>query len=149
MAEVQPTRSLCVLLVDDCTDTTDSLAVLARVWGFRALIANDAQAALRLAAEHRPDVVLLDVAMPGMTGWQLARRLRQVEGLEKALLVALSGYAGEDDRRHSVEAGCDRHLVKPADPEQLRLLLAEREKEIQTHGTQGADPTAAGPEHGG
>jgi len=133
MVKVSPARSLCVLIVDDCTDTTESLAVLARVWGFQAHIANDAQTALWLATEHCPDVVLLDVAMPGMTGWQLARRLREVRGLEKALLVALSGYASEADCRHSFEAGCDRHLVKPADPEQVRLLLAGREKEVQGH----------------
>jgi two-component system CheB/CheR fusion protein len=139
---------MSVLIVDDCADTTDSLGVLARVWGFEVHIANDAKTALRLASEYSPDVVLLDVAMPGMTGWQLARRLREVGGLEKALLVALSGYASEADCRHSLEAGCDRHLVKPADPEQLRLLLVEREKENRGHGTEGTDPAAAGPEHG-
>jgi len=129
MAKVPPIRSLRVLVVDDCADTTDSLAVLVGAWGFEVHVANDGPAGLRLATEHSPDVVLLDVAMPVMTGWQLARRLRQVEGLEGALLVALSGYGSDEDCRRSIDAGCDLHLVKPADPEVLRLLLARRLEE--------------------
>lgn len=122
-------ESLCVLIVDDCPDTTATLAMLLRAWGHRAHVANEACAALKSAAAYRPDVVILDVGMPHMNGWDLAQRLRAVPGLDGVYLVVVSGYSSEDDRRHSKEAGCDLHLAKPVEPEELRRLLEARVKE--------------------
>jgi CheY-like chemotaxis protein len=113
---------LRVLVVDDCPDTTATMAVLFRYWGHDVRIAHDGADALRVAAGYRPDVVLVDLAMPGMDGFELARRLRG-EGRSRALLVSLSGYGQEQDCQHSREAGCDAHLIKPVDPELLRHLL--------------------------
>ena len=114
---------LRVLIVDDDRDTTDSLAALLKLWGFQPLVANDGPAALAAAAAGRPEVVLLDLAMPGMDGCAVALRLRQQPGAETIPLVALTGYGREEDRRHTRGAGFYRHLLKPVDPAELRRLL--------------------------
>jgi CheY-like chemotaxis protein len=81
-------------------------------------------AALETARAYRPEAVLLDIGMPGMDGYEVARRLRQEPGLGGVLLVALTGYGQEEDRRRSREAAIDHHLVKPVEPEALCALLA-------------------------
>jgi CheY-like chemotaxis protein len=113
-----------VLIVDADADTTTSLAALVRLWGHRAWVANCGQAALRLAFEHGPDVVILDLGLPDMMGWELASRLRRSPSLRGALMVVVSGFTRPDDYARSFEAGCDLYYLKPADPEQLRCLLA-------------------------
>jgi len=113
-----------VLIVDNNQDAADSLALLLRLADQEVRTAYDGPAALDLARAWPPDVVLLDIGMPGMDGLEVARRLRHDLGLKQALLVALTGYGGEDDRRRSREAGFDAHLVKPADVRALRGLLA-------------------------
>ncbi len=128
MADLAPPEPLCVLIVDDCQDTTTSLALLARLWGYRAHTARDGGEALRLAGLYRPNVVLLDIGMPGMDGWEVARRLREMPGLDGTFLVVVSGYDRADDLRRSHEAGCDLHLTKPVHPDRLRELLAACEK---------------------
>jgi CheY-like chemotaxis protein len=127
------TPPLSVLIVDDCPDTTATLAMLTRYWGYRPLIANDGDLALRFAAEYHPLVVLLDIGMPRMSGWELARRLRQLPGLQDTLLVAVSGYGGAEDQRCSLQAGCDLHLTKPIELDRLQRLLASREEAIHGH----------------
>jgi two-component system CheB/CheR fusion protein len=112
--------------VDDCQDTTLSLSMLAQGWGYRVHVANDGPTALQIATEHLPSVVLLDVGMPQMSGWELARRLRQLPGMENAYLVAVTGYGQAADELRSREVGCDLHLTKPADPEELQRVLQER-----------------------
>jgi CheY-like chemotaxis protein len=114
---------LRVLVVDDCPDTTAALAILLRCWSHDVRVAHDGPAALETAAGFRPDVVLLDVGLPGMDGYEVARRLRGEVGLARALLVAVTGYGQEADRL-SREAGCDRHLLKPVDLDALQGLLA-------------------------
>ena len=133
MAEVALSDPLRVLIVDDCADTTSTLVLLAGLWGYQPHAAGNAEQALRLAAEHRPHVILLDIGMPGMDGWELAPRLRQLPGLAGVFLIALSGFARTADVRRSYEAGCDLHLNKPFDPERLQHLLAACEKEKRTH----------------
>ena len=113
-----------VLVVDDCADTTATFLMLARRWGHEPHAANDGQSAVALAVRIRPDVALVDVAMPGMDGLEVARRLRSLPGLEKALLVAITGFGREEDRRRCREAGFDLHLLKPVDPAELERLLA-------------------------
>jgi two-component system CheB/CheR fusion protein len=112
-----------VLVADDCPDTRDSLALLLRLWGFRVAQAEDGLAALSLAASFRPDVALLDLAMPGLDGYEVARRLRSEPGLSGMLLVAVSGHGRREDRDRALAAGFDCHLTKPLEPRQLRLLL--------------------------
>src|SRR5205823_1626020 len=117
-------RSLRVLVVDDNEDAAASLALLLGLWGHQAKVAHEGRTALAVAEEQHPDAVLLDIGLPGMDGYQVARRLRQLPGLEKTLLVAMTGYGQEEDRRRSYEVGFQHHLVKPVDPMQVRELLA-------------------------
>jgi CheY-like chemotaxis protein len=113
-----------ILVVDDNVDAAESLALLLRIEGHEVHVAHDGPAALAAIAADRPDVVFLDIGMPVMNGYEVAQRLRKMPGLENLLLVAMTGWGQEEDRRRSQEAGFDYHLVKPADPEALRQLLA-------------------------
>jgi two-component system CheB/CheR fusion protein len=81
---------------------------------------------VQAAAEWQPEAVISDIGLPGFDGHEVARRVRQLPGLEKALLVALTGYGSEEDRRQSREAGFDHHLVKPAEAADLQRVLAAR-----------------------
>jgi PAS domain S-box-containing protein len=110
-----------VLIVDDNRDAADSLAQLVRLFGHLPDVAYDAPAALAMARERRPDVVLCDLGLPGMNGYELARRLHAEFGPMR--LVAVSGYAQEEDRRQSAEAGFERHLAKPPKPDEIRRVL--------------------------
>jgi two-component system CheB/CheR fusion protein len=122
----------CVLVVDDSADGADSLAVLLRLAGHEVRVCNDGPSALAAVDTFRPDVVLLDIGLPGMDGYEVARRLRTRPEMKQALLVALTGYGQDDDRRRSREAGFDHHLVKPADPEALSALFARLTPERRT-----------------
>jgi signal transduction histidine kinase/DNA-binding response OmpR family regulator len=114
-----------VLVVDDNVDGADSLAILLRAARHEVAVSHDGAAALREAEAFRPEVVLLDIGLPGMSGYEVARRLRQLPGLEGVLLVALTGYGQDEDRQRSRDAGIDHHLVKPADPQALQQLLGD------------------------
>jgi len=144
MMKAAPRQPRSLLIVDDCPDTTASLALLAQVWGFQVHAANDGATALQIAAEHSIDIAVLDIGMPNMTGWELAQRLRQLPGSGGALLVALTGYGREDDCRCSLKAGFDLHLTKPVDPEALRLLLATTEERTNSHVPERNDRLADG-----
>jgi CheY-like chemotaxis protein len=113
-----------ILVVDDNVDAAESLGMLLRLGGHDVRTAYDGMAAIQVASEFRPEVVLLDIGLPGISGYEVARRLRRESGLEDVFLVALTGYGQEEDRRRSQEAGFDSHLVKPADPTKLQELLA-------------------------
>jgi two-component system CheB/CheR fusion protein len=113
--------------VDDNVDAAESIALVLRIIGHEVRTAYQGPAALEAARAFRPEVVLLDIGMPGIDGYEVARRLRQEPALEKVLLVALTGYGQEEDRRRSREAAIDHHLVKPVGPEELRALLARPE----------------------
>jgi PAS domain S-box-containing protein len=117
-----PVRS--VLVVDNNQDAADSLALLLRLSGQEVRTAYDGPAALDLARDRPPDVVLLDIGMPGMDGLEVARRLRQDLGLKEVLLVALTGYGRDEDRRRTQQAGFNAHLVKPVDLHALEPLLS-------------------------
>lgn len=113
-----------VLVVDDNLDSADTMAELVRIWGYEVRTAHDGPAALECARSFRPNVVLLDVGLPGMDGYELARRLR-AEGLAGDLLVSVTGYGQEEDRRKAQEAGFDHHLIKPVNPDTLQRLVAQ------------------------
>jgi CheY-like chemotaxis protein len=113
-----------VLIVDDNTDSVDSLDRLLGLQGHEVRTAHDGPTALRVAQLFGPEVVLLDIGLPQMDGYEVARQLREQVGLRKAVLVAVTGYGQEEDRRKAAEAGFDAHLTKPADPATLHRLLA-------------------------
>ena len=117
-------RPLRVLVVDDCRNSADSLALLVRHWGYQAVVAYDGPAALDLARTSVPEVVLLDIGLPGMDGYEVARRLRQLPGMDQALLVAVTGYGEEADVQRCWGVGIDFHFLKPMDPVELELVLA-------------------------
>lgn len=119
-----PARPRRVLLVDDNADALETLGMLIEAWGHEVHIAADGSAALAAAREFRPDVVLLDIGLPRMDGYEVARQLRREPGMDEALLAALTGYGQEQDRRRSQEAGFDLHLVKPVNPSTLERVLA-------------------------
>jgi PAS domain S-box-containing protein len=112
-----------LLVVDDNKDAADSLAMLLRLEGHEVRVAYDGPAALNLVNGYRPEIVFLDIGMPGMDGYEVARRLRQHPGLENVLLAALTGWGQQEDRRRTTEAGFDRHFVKPPDPKALEDFL--------------------------
>ena len=114
-----------VLVVDDNVDAAESLALLLRMAGHEVRVAHDGLAALAAAEADPPDLVFLDIGMPVMDGYEVARRLRRRPGLEDLLLVAMTGWSQEEDRRRSREAGFGHHLVKPVEPDVLYQLLAE------------------------
>jgi two-component system CheB/CheR fusion protein len=113
-----------VLVVDDNRDAAESLAALLRIQGHDVRVAGDGPKALASAEEDPPEVVFLDLGMPGMDGYEVARRMREGPTLRQAILVALTGWGQDEDRRRTRAAGFDHHLVKPADPEALEGLLA-------------------------
>jgi CheY-like chemotaxis protein len=116
-------RSLSVLVVDDNRDAAESLALLLRLRGHETATAHDGRKALQLALDTRPDVVLLDLGLPGLDGFEVCRTLRANQS--PAYVVAVTGYGRDTDRRRSHSAGFDAHLVKPVDPEGLVKLLGE------------------------
>jgi CheY-like chemotaxis protein len=111
-----------VMVVDDNHDSADTMAELMRLWGHEVRTANDGPSALECARGFHPQVVLLDVGLPGMDGYELARLLR-AEGLAGRLLVSVTGYGQDEDRRRAEEAGFDHHLTKPVDPDTLMRLV--------------------------
>ncbi len=127
-AQVLP-RLLRVLVVDDDADTTDSLTMILRLWGYDVRAAYNGETALRMAVTVEPDVVLLDVAMPTMTGYEVAHRLKRSLVFKQTHLIAVSGYVDEAHQSRCREAGFDDFLPKPLDFANLRrMLLAERDR---------------------
>lgn len=119
------TSLLRVLIVDDCVDTTRTLSLLLQLWGHETCAAHDGVAALEAAELYEPDVVLLDLGLPRLNGWEVARQLRQRwRGPHRPVLVVLSGYGQQADRQRATEIGIDCFFTKPVEPEELRLLLS-------------------------
>ncbi len=114
-----------VLLVEDHAEFAEGMALLLRSWGHEVRVASDGAAALAAARTAVPDAVFLDVGLPGMSGYEVARQLRQLPGFDRTLLVAVTGYGREEDRRRAREAGFDEHLMKPVEANVLRALLAK------------------------
>jgi signal transduction histidine kinase/DNA-binding response OmpR family regulator len=126
LARQPPARGARVLIVEDNMDAAETLTDILHLWGHDVRVALSGPAALEEAPRYHPEVVLLDIGLPGMNGLEVARRLRAQPELQAALLVALTGYGQDEDRRRSEEAGFDLHLTKPVDPKQLQRLLADR-----------------------
>ena len=121
MAQPRPLR---VLVVEDYADAATTTAEMLRLDGHHVRVAADGPRALQAASAEEPDVVLLELGLPGMDGYTLARRLAAV-CRRKPYLIAVSGFGGAEFRRRSRKAGIDLYLVKPADPEQLLAILRD------------------------
>ena len=125
--KAQPTGpSLRVLVVDDNVDTVTTLAMLVQESGHDVRTAYDGSAVLEAALDYRPNVVLLDIGLPGLDGFEVAKRLRQQPALQNVVLVAMTGYGQESDRQRSQEAGFDHHLVKPGNFGKVLQHLGDR-----------------------
>ncbi|HET7133956.1 MAG TPA: response regulator, partial [Gammaproteobacteria bacterium] len=121
--ESEPPPARRVFVIDDNRDAADTLARLMEMWGHDVSTYTSGPAALEAAAASLPDVVLLDIGMPGMDGFEVARRLRALSGSCGLRVIAMTGYGGADDRRKSADSGIDEHLVKPVDLTALQSLL--------------------------
>ena len=117
-------QSLRVLVVDDNVDAAESLAMIIEMGGHTTRVANDGQQALQVAGEFSPEVVFLDIGMPGKNGYEVARELRKTANGRQPVLVALTGWGADSDRLRSREAGFDHHLTKPAEIAAVEQLLA-------------------------
>jgi CheY-like chemotaxis protein len=116
-------NGLRILLVEDQPDCANSTTVLLRMWGHEVELAPDGPTALQMALTHQPDVVLLDIGLPGMDGWAVAKRLHDPANGKGPLLVALTGYGQPSAYQNSYDSGIDVHFLKPADPDELKRLL--------------------------
>jgi DNA-binding response OmpR family regulator len=116
-------RRLRVLVVDDYRAAADTLAMLVRAWGHDVRQAYAGAAGLAAAAEYLPDILLLDIIMPKLSGAELALRVREEARLQDCLLIAISGCTDERQRLHCLEAGVDLFLIKPVNPHTLQSLL--------------------------
>ncbi len=119
----QPARALTILVVEDDPDNAASLALLLDLYGFAVRVAPDGLAALDAAQADSPDVILLDIGLPQLDGWEVARRLAARSAWKRPLLIAVTGYSRDSDRRRSAQAGIDLHLAKPIEPDQLLEVL--------------------------
>ena len=114
-----------ILVIDDNVDAAESLQVLLGVFGHRVEIAHEGVTALQVVWTFKPELVFLDIGLPGMNGYEVARRIRDEIGMKSVRLIALSGYGAESDQTRSREAGFVRHLVKPVDPSALPNIISE------------------------
>jgi CheY-like chemotaxis protein len=113
-----------ILVVDDNQDSADTLAMLLELRGNDVRVAYDGPQALEVASAFEPEIVLLDIGLPGMNGYEVAARIRSDPRLAGVLLVAQTGWGQEDDKRRAQEAGFDHHLVKPVDHAALDRLIS-------------------------
>ncbi|HEX6942347.1 MAG TPA: PAS domain S-box protein [Gemmatimonadaceae bacterium] len=122
--DAEPSAGRRILIVDDNEDGASSLSMLLKLGGHDTFIAHDGRQALALANELRPEVILLDIGLPGMSGYEVCRAIREEPWGRNIVLVAVTGWGQEDDRSRSREAGFDAHIVKPVDPDVLAKIIA-------------------------
>jgi signal transduction histidine kinase/ActR/RegA family two-component response regulator len=135
----RPAPALKVLVVDDHEDSRTMLCMLLEQIGHTALEAVDGIDGVQLALSSRPDVAIIDIGLPGIDGYEVARRLRVLPGGAPAVMIALTGYGQDEDRQRALQAGFDIHLVKPVDPERLTQVLTEAARMRSQH-VEGAAP---------
>jgi DNA-binding response OmpR family regulator len=123
---VAAVRSLRVLIVDDNRDAAESLAMAMRRWKHQVRVVHNGNDAIALASTFRPEVLLLDIGLPGKNGFEVAQEVRASESGAKSTIVAITGYGSSDDRTRSRSAGIDQHLVKPVSLSTLAEILASR-----------------------
>lgn len=113
-----------VLVVDDNKDAADSLAMLLQLDGCSVCTAGDGAEALDVFDRMQPEIVLLDIGLPDFDGYEVARRIRSRQGPKKTLLIALTGWGQEQDKKRAAQAGFDEHLTKPVSLDLLRMLMS-------------------------
>ena len=128
---------LRILIAEDNTDGAVSMAMLLRIYGHDVEIAANGPTALEKARTDKPDVVLLDLGLPGMSGYDVARQLSKHRPRKTPLLIAVTGFGREEDRRHSAEAGIDLHLLKPVNPDELQAVLKRFQQLLAECSTEG------------
>jgi CheY-like chemotaxis protein len=131
-------RRLRVLVIEDDVDTAESMSRLVKLWGHDVQQATAARAGLELARAFRPDFVLLDIAMPGMDGCTVARRLHEERQLQGCCIVAITGYGDAEQRHRCSDAGVDEFLVKPVDLKVLQSLLNLQRDKVHFQESQSA-----------
>jgi CheY-like chemotaxis protein len=117
-----------ILIVDDNVDAAETLSMMLEILGQQTHKAHDGNAAIQAAADYRPEIIFMDIGLPGISGHEAASRIRKDLGMTDVYMVALSGYGTEEDRRKSLYAGFDTHLVKPLDPSLLPGILSAVER---------------------
>jgi CheY-like chemotaxis protein len=122
-AEVRRIRSR-VVIIDDNRDAARTMSMLVDELGGTARTAYDASGGLEAVQEFRPDIVFLDIGMPGMDGYEACRRIRQTPSKKHVIVVAVTGWGQPQDKQRALESGFDAHLTKPVDPEAFTRLLA-------------------------
>ena len=118
-------RQYRVLVVDDNEDSADWLAMMLELMGHEVRTAHDGAAGVAVAGAFRPDLILMDIGMPILNGYEAAQHIRQKPWGREPFIVALTGWGSADDHRRTQDAGFDRHLVKPVDPAEIQKLLVE------------------------
>lgn len=126
----QVLRGHRLIVVDDNKDAATSLAMLLRLKGHEVKTANNGPEAIEMAISFRPDLIFLDIGMPGMDGYEVARRLRQQPGLDAIVLAALTGWGQQEDRRRTAEVGFDYHLVKPLNQSELMSIVSKLSRHV-------------------
>ena len=121
-----------VLVVDDNVDAAKSLGMLLELSGQQVSIAHDGHEGIQKAKDFRPELVLLDIGMPGMDGYEVCRRLRQDKATRDSILIAITGWGLEEDRERALQEGFDCHLVKPVELNTLVKMLEELDARIRS-----------------
>ncbi len=119
-----PGHARRILVVDDNLASADSLGLIIKLWGHECRVSHSGPDAIQEASVFHPDIVLLDIGLPGMDGYEVAQALRSRPGSNGVILLAMTGYGREEDRKRSRESGFDQHLVKPLDLDALEEILA-------------------------
>lgn len=112
-----------ILVVDDNVDIAESMAMLLEMYGYTTYTACDATSAMTMARTHLPDVILLDIGLPGTDGYTVANTLKSEAAFADTIFIAMTGYGSDQDREMALQAGFDHHLLKPTDMDQLLALL--------------------------
>jgi len=120
-----PSSSRRVLIVEDNQDAQDALKCLLELWGHEVMVASDGALGIQSALTHRPEVALVDLGLPTVDGYEVARQIRSALGAAAPLMIALTGYGAPEQRAQALSAGFDLHIVKPVDPDRLSTLLDE------------------------
>jgi CheY-like chemotaxis protein len=120
-------RARRILVVDDNADSTETMEMLLKLSGHEVATAHDGESALEKTREFQPEIILLDVGLPGMHGYEVAQRLRSLPENKNLVIIALTGYGQEQDRERAMEAGFDYHFVKPVEFDTLESLLNKLE----------------------
>jgi signal transduction histidine kinase/DNA-binding response OmpR family regulator len=135
LAKEKPSSGKRVLIVDDNIDAAETLAMMLELLGQQTRQAHEGMGAIQAAREYNPELIFMDIGLPGLSGHEVAAKLRGELGMRDTFIVALSGYGTDEDRRKSMRAGFDSHLVKPLDPSTLPEILAQAERRRASSGS--------------